>query len=140
MASSRVGGDACGLSRRWALDPLLAEMLVGLDGRAARELSSPGFRWPGLFVISGHRSRILQSEVNPLAPKSLHTRCPSLAADLRVGDIPASVTPFALWAKLGRMWSTMGGRWGGTFRPPDPNHFDLFALAIDRLPLLEATL
>ena len=111
-------------------------MLVDLDRRAAQELSAAGFRWPGLSIISGHRSELLQAVVNPLAPKSLHTRCPSLAADLRVGDMSASLTPFALWAKLGRIWSTMGGRWGGTFRPPDPNHFDLFALAIDRLPVV----
>ena len=130
MSSSRVGSDACGLSRRWVLDFTLAGMLIQLDQVAAREISAAGFRWPGLFVISGHRSQSLQALVNPLAPRSLHTRCPSLAADLRVGDLPASVTPPALWAQLGRIWGTLGGRWGGHFPTPDLNHFDLKALDV----------
>ena len=129
-SSSRVGTDGCGLSRRWVLDPTLADMLVRLDADAAGRFSAEGFRWPGLFIISGFRSRLLQAEINPAAPNSLHTRCPSLAADLRVGDQPASLTPPELWAALGRRWSTLGGRWGGTFTPPDPNHFDLIALDI----------
>ena len=133
-SSSRVGTDACRLSRRWILDPTLAEMLVELDGRAAQEFSAEGFRWPGLSVISGYRSGALQAVINPAAPKSLHTRCPSLAADLRVGDMAASLTPFALWAKLGRIWSSLGGRWGGFFSPPDPNHFDAAALDVRGLP------
>ena len=128
--SSRVGTDPCSLSRRWVLNPTLAGMLIQLDQIAAREVPPAGFRWPGLFIISGHRSRSLQAVVNPLAPQSLHTRCPSLAADLRVGDLPASLTPFALWALLGRIWGTLGGRWGGRFSPPDPNHFDIKALDI----------
>ena len=109
-------------------------MLVALDRRAAQELSAEGFRWPGLSIVSGYRSQALQAVINPLAPKSLHTRCPSLAADLRVGDMPASLTPPALWAKLGRIWSSLGGRWGGFFSPPDPNHFDLKALDVSGLP------
>jgi len=105
-------------------------MLVRLDLDAARRFSAQGLRWPGLFVISGWRSRVLQLEINPSAPNSLHTRCPSLAADLRVGDVPASITPFAVWAQLGGIWSALGGRWGGTFAPPDANHFDLIALDV----------
>ena len=103
-------------------------MLVALDRRAAETVSSQGFRWPGLSIISGYRSPFLQLEINPTAPNSLHTVCPSLAADLRVGDFPASVTPPALWELLGRIWSSLGGRWGGRFAPPDLNHFDLKAL------------
>lgn len=129
-SSSRVGADACRLSRRWVLNPTLASMLVELDRLAANEFSAAGLRWPGLSIISGHRSRFLQAQINPLAPQSLHTRCPSLAADLRVGDVRASVTPVALWEKLGRIWGTLGGRWGGRFSPPDNNHFDLKALDI----------
>jgi len=130
MRSSSVGSDSCSLSRRWVLNPTLADMLVRLNELAEREVSAQGFRWPGLFIISGYRSFGFQGELNPAAPNSLHTRCPSLAADLRVGDFPASVTPPALWALLGRIWGTLGGRWGGTFAIPDLNHFDLLALDI----------
>ena len=105
-------------------------MLVRLDADAEGRFSAQGFRWPGLSIISGYRSRFLQAQINPLAPNSLHTRCPSLAADLRVGDQPASITSFETWALLGRIWSTLGGRWGGTFATPDVNHFDLVALDI----------
>ena len=129
-SASRVGTDGCSLSRRWILNPTLADMLVQLDELAEREVSAQGFRWPGLSIISGYRSFEFQAVLNPLAPNSLHTRCPSLAADLRVGDFPASVTPPTLWALLGRIWSSLGGRWGGTFTPPDSNHFDLLALDI----------
>jgi len=105
-------------------------MLVQLDELAERDVSASGFRWPGLSIISGYRTFELQAVLNPDAPNSLHTRCPSLAADLRVGDFAASTTPDALWALLGRIWGQLGGRWGGTFSPPDPNHFDLRALDI----------
>ena len=128
--SERIPDDACGLSRRWILDPTLAGMLVRLDQWAAGEFSASGLRWPGLFVISGYRSPLLQADVNPLAPASLHTRCPSLAADLRVGDIPASLTGVETWAFLASHWFTLGGRWGGRFTPPDNNHFDLQALSV----------
>ncbi len=102
-------------------------MLVRLDESARRKFSAQGFRWPGLFIISGYRSPLFQAELNPLAPSSLHTRCPSMAADLRVGDLPASLTPIEWWAFLGFEWAKLGGRWGGHFTPPDENHFDLKA-------------
>jgi len=120
----------CSLSRRWVLAPQVAGMVVALDEWAANQFAAQGLRWPGLFVISGFRSRILQAEVNPLAEASLHTRCPSLAVDLRVGDIPASLTTVETWAFLGFRWQTMGGRWGGRFTPPDNNHFDVQALSL----------
>jgi len=129
MASSRVSADdSCGLQRRWILDATLADMLIALDQWAGRQFSAAGFRWPGLFIISGFRSAALQSEINPLAPASRHTRCPSLAADLRVGDEPASITTPEFWAVLGTRWRQMGGRWGGDFPTPDYNHFDITAL------------
>ncbi len=109
---------------------MLADMLVELDAQATREFSAQGFRWPGLFVISGYRSPRLQLDVNPLAPNSLHTRCPSLAADLRVGDLPATLTPREFWEFLGAIWGQLGGRWGGRFTPEDLNHFDLKALDV----------
>ncbi len=129
-SSSPVGDDSCSLSRRWVLDPTLADMLVRLDVWAVGQFSAQGFRWPGLFIISGFRSQVLQAEINPLAPDSLHTRCPSLAADLRLGDVPASLTTVELWAFLADGWRRLGGRWGGFFTPPDYNHFDLPALSV----------
>lgn len=66
-------------------------------------------------------------ELNPGEPPataSLHLRSPALAADLRVGNQPASLTPPTVWASLGSRWEQLGGRWGGRFTPPDYNHFD----------------
>ena len=122
--SKRVGLDPCMLARRWSLDPLLAQMLVDLDRRQAEEVAAAGLRWPGLTVVSGFRSRRTQARVNPLAPNSLHTRCPALAADLRVGNQPASLTPFLVWKRIGRTWQELGGGWGGNFKTPDVNHFE----------------
>jgi len=123
--SEPLSDDWCSLADRWLLDPQLAEDLVLLDRWASAELSAKGIRWPGMFIISGHRSPELQLIVNPAAPRSLHTYCPSLAADLRVGDKPASATPASTWFWLGQRWEFIGHRWGGRFRPPDLNHFDL---------------
>ncbi len=127
--SERIPDDSCGLQRRWILDPTLADMLIALDQWAGRQFSAAGFRWPGLHITSGFRSVRLQAEVNPLAPASRHTACPSLAADLQVGDQPASITPPEFWAVLGTRWRQMGGRWGGDFSPPDYFHFDITGLA-----------
>lgn len=119
-----IGDDACGLSRRWLLAPDVSSALVGLERWARGHLASGRVRWPGLVIISGYRSEALQAQVNPAAPQSLHTRCPALAADLRVGDVPASLTPLEIWTALGRQWTSQGLRWGGDFDPPDLNHFD----------------
>ena len=123
--SERVSEDWCGLADRWILDPALAEDLVLLDQWAAFELSAEGIRWDGLYVISGYRSPSLQAVINPHAPRSFHTVCPSMAADLRVANQPASLTEIQTWFWLGQRWEFMGHRWGGRFRPPDLNHFDL---------------
>ena len=117
------------LSRRWAIEPALAADVIALDEGLARSFSAEGFRWPGLYIISGHRSPQLQDQLNPSAPNSRHILCPALAVDLRVGDIPASLTDPVIWAKLGRAWQRMGHRWGGVFTPPDFNHFDIDPLA-----------
>ena len=123
--NEQISHDWCGLANRWILDPKLAQDLVSLDEWAAHELSAQGIRWAGLHIISGHRAPALQLIVNPAAPRSLHTYCPSLAADLRLANQPASLTEAATWAFLGQRWEFMGNRWGGRFRPPDLNHFDL---------------
>jgi len=104
---------------------------------AARAYAPERFRWPGLFIISGHRTRNQQKEVNPASTQSYHRCCPALAVDLRVGDIPASSTPFSIWEELGFFWKDLGGKWGGDFGAqggelveikPDVNHFYLSQL------------
>jgi len=112
-------------------------MLVRLDEKMSRAFSAQGFRWPGLRIVSGFRSRLLQADLNPLAPDSLHTRCPSLAADLQVGDVPASLTTLEMWAKIGFEWAKLGGRWGGRFSPPDNHHFDVPTLDIRGIGVLD---
>lgn len=136
--SERVqDGDVCGISRRWVLDATVASMLVSVEQQAQQIFSAEGIRWPGLFIISGHRSQAQQRQVNPSNPNSYHTRCPALAIDLRVGDIPASLTTFELWAFVGGLWKRQGGRWGGDFPTPDPNHFDVPTLddPLNQLPI-----
>jgi len=114
-SSERVGGDPCGLSRRWSIEPDLAFMLDALEERAQATFSAEGVRWPSLFVISGYRPPAVQAFLNPSAPRSLHTRCPALAADLRLGDTAATLTPIEVWAAYGTWWKLLGGIWGGDF-------------------------
>lgn len=115
-----MGRDACRLANRWTLDLGLANMLVRLEEQASREF---GRYWPGLFIISGYRTPAHNADVGG-APNSFHTRCPSLAADLRVGSVAGRLPgDHEIWAILGGIWRLMGGKWGGTFG--DPNHFDI---------------
>lgn len=113
------------LARRWILATHLVSMLQDLDRWADSRFTGVGLRWPGLTIISGYRSREEQVALNPDAPHSLHTRCPSLAVDLRVGTVEASVVGDSVWNWLGARWQLMGGRWGGRFSVRDENHFDL---------------
>ena len=125
MESTRVTKDFCSLSRRWSISPVLAQMVVELDARATAIYAAQGLRWPGLFVISGFRTKKQQADINPFAPNSKHRKCPAMAVDLRVGDFYASTTDPIIWARLGQEWQKMGGRWGGVFSTPDWNHFDI---------------
>ena len=118
--ASVVGQDPCQLADRWSLSESLARKLVHLESQARSEF---GKWWPGLFVISGYRDPVKNAEVGGV-PNSFHTYCPSLAADLRVGNM-AGFGSDEIWAILGGMWRLSGGRWGGTFSNPDPNHFDI---------------
>ena len=116
----RVSADSArGLARRWLLDPCLAEAVV-LAEEILQRATSTGVCWPGLFVISGHRTAAEQTRVNPTQPNSLHRRCPSLAVDLRVGDIAASLTPLPIWQEVAFVFESLGVLWGG---PTDQNHF-----------------
>lgn len=143
MLASPVGRDACEIAEKWGLAPHVADMLVLLELKAEqefRDIRIPWLRWPGLFIVSGYRSPQLNKEVGG-AKNSFHLNtdasgCPlSLAVDLRVGQVPG-VSTFELWAILGGMWQRLGGRWGGSFSTPDPNHFDVPAFVSGRLPPL----
>ena len=138
--------SSCDLARRWAIDPALARRLHALDAWAAAEVDkadpSGRLRWPGLTIISGARARPVLPALNPDAPAAVASRhlfCPALAADLRVGVTPASVTPPTIWRWLGTRWEISGGRWGGSFKTPDLNHFDIDPLLADSRPLRPLT-
>jgi len=124
MASHSVGNDPCSIQRRWRVADIIARTVVAVEAQAIQIFSAEGIRWPGLWILSGYRSERRQIEVNPNNPNSLHSVCPSLAVDLRVGDLPASITPYEQWAFVGTLWMSHGGRWGGHFPTPDLNHFD----------------
>ena len=120
-----IGTQCASLANRWRLSARLALDIITLNQWMAREKAEAAQPWGGLWIISGYRSPSLQLVVNPQAPNSLHTLCPAQAADLRLGNEPASLTAFAEWNEVGLRWEFMGHRWGGRFSPPDLNHFDL---------------
>jgi len=125
MLPEPINGDACGLSRRWLLAPVLAEGLVQLQRRMQERFASSPFNWPGLWIIDGNRSAESQASLNPAVKDSLHRRCPALAADLRVGTIPGLPSE-GLLTMAGETWMVMGFRWGGLFSDfPNPAHFDI---------------
>jgi hypothetical protein len=119
------------MAGRWGIADRLDRALCELNGLAAQrfESQSQGLCWPGIWIISGHRDAPVVPALNPdheAARASLHMVRPALAADLRVGNEPASLTDPSIWQFLGTIWETqLGGRWGGRFNPPDWNHFDL---------------
>lgn len=120
-----MGSDPCALADRWTLDPTLAGMLVRLQERVREEFRRAGspYPFPDIYVISGFRTPAHNADVGGV-PNSLHTRCPSMAVDIRVGSV-AGLQNNEILAILGGIWRLMGGRWGGSFRDPDPPHFDL---------------
>jgi len=131
--------DPCGLAGRWGIHPALAEGLVQLVRDFTAAVAASGVRGfvGSLSIISGYREpegitaptggvlNVVGVDLSQ-APRSRHTYCPAVAADLRVGDTPASLTPKETWALLGSLWKARrpGARWGGDFTPEDLNHFD----------------
>jgi len=124
---SRVPNDPSGWSGYWGLDCELEQKLSQMQQwwtSIRTGISVRGFRtFPPFFIISGFRTEQHNREIGG-APNSRHIQCPSTAADLRVGNI-SGVESDEIWAMLGGWWRLHGGRWGGTFSTPDPNHFDL---------------
>jgi len=111
----------CGPPNRWKLDAALWSMLLRLDVLAQERFEEEFIPYPGLWIVSGHRSRDRNEQVGG-APDSRHLDCPSTAVDLRFGSV-AGVSAPAIWAWFGANWKWLGGRWGGDFG--DDNHFDL---------------
>jgi hypothetical protein len=124
--------DVCLIAERWRISLRLAVMLVIMRVEVGRD---PRFRGragepPQIYLISGYRDpsrqeaicRDLEGTGRPCADprRSTHTSCPATGADLRVQGGPEDP-----WPLLGAIWKRLGGRWGGEFDSPDPNHFDL---------------
>ncbi len=125
MLPERIRDDGCSLARRWVLDATLAQGLVRLERLAEQRFATTPFDWPGLWIVSGHRTPAHQAVLNPAVQDSLHVRCPALAADLRVGSLPG-LPADALLDYAGGLWVSMGFRWGGLFTDfPNPAHFDI---------------
>jgi len=120
---SRVGRDACTIEARWQLQPRLARLLVQMQDHFTKAFRPTGFPFPDIWVVSGYRDAVKNREVGG-APDSRHLRCPSEAADLRIGNVEG-LENLEVWQMLGGWWELNGGRWGGRFSIPDPNHFDL---------------
>lgn len=74
-----------------------------------------------VVVISGRRS-VEHNERVGGAPNSWHLD--GLAFDLWIPGRRVSDDP-DLWSEIGQVWESLGGRWGGRFTRPDPNHFDV---------------
>jgi len=111
----------CGVPNHWKLDPFLWRMLSRMDEWASTEFGTVEIPYPGLWILSGHRTPEENDQVGG-APDSRHLHCPSQAVDLRFGSV-ATGLDHAIWAWFGAKWKLLGGRWGGDFG--DDNHFDL---------------
>ena len=130
--------DADSLVGRWGLRRDTAMAVLETDRIVRCWMAACGVRWPGLYIISGYRTRPVESSLSPdrtPARRSLHMarqlgQPASLAVDLRVGNLPASTTPDEIWGLVASAWklAAPGGRWGGEFTDPDVNHFDMGGL------------
>lgn len=80
-----------------------------------------------LIVISGRRSTSAQARlVNAgitTATRSRHLS--GQAVDVQVRGLLRSQVPPVWWDWIGRVGEWYGLRWGGRFRQPDLNHFDV---------------
>lgn len=99
--------------------------------------AAPGL---SLVVVSGYRDPAHQAQllarwnagdrtglVAKPALRSKHSE--GLAVDLafvwRGSTVPVRDTPREYWQYLADLFAPVGVRWGGTFRSPDINHFDI---------------
>lgn len=117
------------------VEPAFADFIEQADaivGASAPELAlsvSSGFRSPAYQAQlrarwdRGDRAGLV---VRP-ALSSKHTQ--GRAVDLQfkyLGElVPVAETPMEYWRFLDDLLRPVGVRWGGRFRNPDPNHFEL---------------
>jgi len=102
------------------------------------ETENPGV---SIRVISGYRSAQHQDRLRQrwdrgdrsgllVRPAANSRHSSGLAVDLAFTwegrPIPVRDTPRQYWTYLADILAPVGVRWGGLFRSPDPNHFELF--------------
>lgn len=97
------------------MDPALQERAIVLLN-AARLAGVP------LIAVSGVRSIERNREVGG-ASRSQHID--GRAVDVAVAGFTVDEVPLWWWEALGQYGERLGLRWGGRFRRPDLNHFDL---------------
>lgn len=118
-----------------SVDPDLLD-LIGQAQTIVRQ-AAPGL---SLVVVSGYRStqdqrllrdRFLRGDRGGLAAEpARHSRhAMGRAVDLQFAFngalVPVRHTPRSYWLFLARLLAPVGVRWGGRFRKPDPNHFEI---------------
>lgn len=114
--------DFWSFQQAWGLIPDLAMRVLAL-GYYSRALFGLN-----LYIISGKRSDAKQLELqreqptryrNPAVASSHHLtgRAADLGADFQLSSNQ--------WESIGLVAEALGLRWGGRFRVPDQNHFDL---------------
>lgn len=91
--------------------------------------------FPTIPIISGYRScdeqRDLLDRGRPAARRSWHTNEQDGLPASRAIDLQGSAVDGYLFRGnplldlFGNQWEEFGGRWGGRFRAPSPNHLDV---------------
>jgi D-alanyl-D-alanine dipeptidase len=117
------------------LDPILADYIAQAQAIVAETV--PG---AALVVISAYRSPQSQAALrrrfhvgdrsglaSEPAAESLHTVGRAVDLQFRYAGqlVPVAETPMEYWEYVAELLEPVGVRWGGRFRSPDPNHFDL---------------
>jgi D-alanyl-D-alanine dipeptidase len=118
-----------------SFDPLLKDYID--QAAAIVDETIPG---ASLVVISAYRSPQSQASLRSRfrsgsrsgissepAANSLHTLGRAVDVQFAVNGqlVPVAETPWEYWEYLAELLEPVGVRWGGRFRSPDPNHFDL---------------
>jgi D-alanyl-D-alanine dipeptidase len=120
---------------RTGIDPELEDYI-----EQARQILEDEYPGVSLVVTSGYRSPQQQAAlrarwdrgdrsglvVRPAAAsRHAQGRAADLAFTVRGRRLPVAQTPRDAWAWLADLLEPVGVRWGGTFSPPDWNHFEL---------------
>lgn len=118
-----------------SLDPQLADYIE--QAASILEDAAPGV---SLLVVSGYRSQAQQDQLRARwaagdrtgmayrpAAASSHSQGRAVDVQLRYQGalIPVRDTPLEYWQFLAELLAPVGVRWGGRFKPPDWNHFQI---------------